>query len=299
MPASDRARASASRAASHIVRWRCPMWWSWATVSARSSRPVIRPGPPASTYAASMHRRQRAGVAPAELEQHHRQLAARVGRPAVVEVDHAQVTAGGAAQVVGPQVEVAGLHRRHRREDRLHRDEVGDHLGEPVGVRRPGGARRLEHALPLALADRRLEPLVHGKVGAMPCTAWIRASSSPSGGRVEPGVGVGDVDPGVDPHGSPATSTENRPPAATIGSGDGTPACQQARWNAPPCSASGSSAAASQGSNSCLTAQRAPVGLQPADLTQLAAGHRLAQASRRAPARSIGDLLSLQGTRSR
>ena len=172
---------------------------------------------------------------------------------------------------------------------------AGQHLGQPVGVRRAGAARRLEHGPPLALADRRLEPLVHRAVGAGGRTPWRAASSAPTAAGSSPGRGRR-----CRPRRRPARA-RRRPRRRTAAGGAAARAS-----GPPPASRRGGTArrprlaaapSASKGSNDSLTAQAAPVGDQPAYLTELAARHRLAQRLGAPQAERVGDRLGLHAPR--
>ncbi len=242
MPASDRVRASSSRAASHIVRWRCPMWWSWATVSARSAAS----GDPSGSAGVAVRRVEHAPacrVAPAELEQHHRR-ARGSGRPARSCRSRSRTghrrwcgagcrpTGRGGRSAPAPSGSGSTPPRRG--------------AGSTTSSRSAYGAPAARDALSTAFHSRSpIGASNHSWTGKSErwCTPCSRASSvADSAAGIEPGVGVGEVDPGVDaarPRRRARPRTDR--PRRRIGSGDGMPACQQARWNAPPCSASGSS----------------------------------------------------------
>ena len=145
---------------------------------------------------------QAVGSAATELEQHQGELAAGIGRAGVVPVDHRKPAVRGAADVVGPEVAVTDLDRRHRLHHRLHVDQIGTDRGQLIGERRllaPG----LRHDLrPRRRPDRLGVPLVraypagqhrpmqggHGAADQYRVELWVR------GLQVNPGE---DPDDGV------------------------------------------------------------------------------------------------------
>ena len=96
-------------------------------------------------------RRSRRVVA-RELEEDHRQLLVRVGRPGVVPVDDAWPTGAVAAEVVRPQVAVARLCSPTRREPALEGDELvalGGRSGRPAMTDEPAARRSTSPTPPL------------------------------------------------------------------------------------------------------------------------------------------------------
>src|SRR5205809_989879 len=62
-------------------------------------------------------------VSEPELEEDAGQLLARIGQAAILPVDHTQAAGGGGAQVVRPQIAVAGAQDAGRLDQRLDLDE--------------------------------------------------------------------------------------------------------------------------------------------------------------------------------
>src|SRR4051794_20121604 len=106
-------------------------------------------------------------VTASELDDQHRQLATGVGRPGVVEVDDAQGPVGGTPEVVGPEVEVAGLHAFHR----VRIDSTSTRRGSSSARRSTYGAAAARDALSTARHSR------------SPIGAWNHSSTPPSGAR--------------------------------------------------------------------------------------------------------------------
>ena len=248
------ARPSLSRAASHIRRCRWPMWWSWATVIAKSARPVSATGS--------------AGVAVGVVR-------ARAGgrrRPARTRRRPSRARGDGSA---GPALSKSMTQRppsavRRRLSDQRSRWQVctraigvridstssrpGSTSRQAVGVRRPGAARGLEHGPPLALPDGRLEPLVHRRPPRPGRTACSAGEQRPDRRRVERGSGSARSTQRVGLQLLPADLDDEaaRPPRAAA-PGSGSRPRQQAAWKRRRRSASASSSA-SNGSNDSLTA---------------------------------------------
>ena len=153
-----------------------------------------RPGPPAAGTprpASACVRRRRT-----ELEQHHRQLAAGVAGPCVVEVDHAG-TPGGPAQVVGPQVEVQVCTGPIGVSIASTATRSGSTAASRSAYGAPAARDALSTPFHSALADRRLEPLRAPESRLAMVYAVDPGQQLAQRVRVEPGVGVGHVDPRV------------------------------------------------------------------------------------------------------
>ena len=135
---------------------------------------------------------QAVGSAAPELEQHQGELAAGIGRAGVVPVDHRKPAVWGAADVVGPEVAVTDLDRRHGLHHRLDVDQIGTDRGQLIRERRvlaPGLRQRSPPTPPPRPARCTTRAGVRG---------WAAPSDAarPRCGRPAPGRAVGRAPPG-------------------------------------------------------------------------------------------------------
>jgi hypothetical protein len=184
---------------------------------------------------------------------------------------------------------VAGLYRAHRGEDLLDLQQGGEQLRQQVGVRRAGGARGLEHALPLRPPDRRLEPGVD--LGRRPRMAHLVKLGDQCANRcrLERGVGVGELGPRVraDLLAVDLCREGARRCPERLGCRDaGLPAHALVRRAGLGC-------VDRPALELLLDRERAVVRIEPADLAQLTSRHRVTQRDGAAKPERICDGLSV------
>jgi hypothetical protein len=78
------------------------------------------------------------GICPAELPQDERQFHRRIGEATVLPIDQAEAAGSGRAQVVGPEVPVAGAGRSRGHDEGVERYERVASSREPFGERGAG-----------------------------------------------------------------------------------------------------------------------------------------------------------------
>jgi hypothetical protein len=146
--------------------------------------------------------------------------------------------AAAAAQVVGPELQVAGLYRRIGVRISSISNRAGTSSRNWSAYGAPAARAALEHAVPLRPPDRRLEPGVD--LEGRPRIAHLVEPRDQRADRcrVERGVGVGELGHAYARTCSPRTCAVKPPVVARSGSGVGMPASQHTRWYAVLVSAS-------------------------------------------------------------
>ena len=144
-----------------------------------------------------------------ELEENDRELVARIRKPTVVPVDHAQPTVRRDPEVVCPKVAVAGPERAGRRHQRLHRDELVAVRAEGLREGRAGAAEVLHQGVPAVRADRLGVPRIRGTAPSER-DGVQRSDERPDPRRIGIRVGLAEVDPAEEPDLLPGDRNDER-----------------------------------------------------------------------------------------